>query len=216
MKNKNKIILHLCCDEDIHSDSQPYIDAGYDVRLIGKSIGVENYNPPDNTYGIIANPPCTQFSFAKTTGKPRDLEKGMICVKHSLRIIWQCQYKLVSSYAKTTTLKFWILENPNGLLKRFLGKPAHEYSPWEYGDNYKKHTHLYGWFNMPKKLYTDESQVMTKEEIALCKTNSRKLPKFDRLKTKDIHPKFFGKFDRRRRRSICSPAFAKAFYEANK
>lgn len=39
-----KIILHLCAD--IGSDSKPYRDAGYDVRLIGKEIGVENYYPP--------------------------------------------------------------------------------------------------------------------------------------------------------------------------
>jgi len=41
----NKIILHLCAD--IGSDSKPYQDAGYDVRLIGRSIGVENYHPPE-------------------------------------------------------------------------------------------------------------------------------------------------------------------------
>ena len=32
---------------DIGSDSKPYQDAGYDVRLIGRSIGVENYHPPE-------------------------------------------------------------------------------------------------------------------------------------------------------------------------
>src|SRR3990167_10085221 len=113
MKNKNKIILHLCCDEEIHSDSQNYIDAGYDVRLIGERIGVENYNPPANVYGIIANPPCTEFSFAKSNAKyPRNMQRGMLCVKHCLRIIWECQYKLPTPLAKRTTLNFWILENP--------------------------------------------------------------------------------------------------------
>lgn len=41
--NADKIILHLCAD--IGSDSKPYKDAGYDVRLIGSQIGVENYHP---------------------------------------------------------------------------------------------------------------------------------------------------------------------------
>ena len=92
-KNKHKIILHLCCDEEIHSDSQPYIDAGYDVRLIGKKIGVENYTPYERIYGIIANPPCTMFSFARTNAKkPRDLQAGMMPVRHCLRIIWHCLY----------------------------------------------------------------------------------------------------------------------------
>ena len=60
MASKDKVILHLCCDEEIASDSKPYRDAGYDVRLIGQSIGVENYEPYDKIYGIIANPPCTR------------------------------------------------------------------------------------------------------------------------------------------------------------
>ena len=91
MSNSNKIVLHLCCDEDIHSDSQPYIDAGYDVRLIGEKIGVQNYTPTEMIYGIIANPPCTHFSFARTNAKtPRDLQGGMINVRHCLRIIWHC------------------------------------------------------------------------------------------------------------------------------
>ena len=54
-----KIILHLCADTG--SDSKPYRDAGYDVRLIGSDIGVENYTPPENVYGIFANPVCTEF-----------------------------------------------------------------------------------------------------------------------------------------------------------
>lgn len=55
-----KIIIHACAD--MGSDSKPYREAGYDVRCIGSKIGVENYNPPENVYGIIANPPCTMFS----------------------------------------------------------------------------------------------------------------------------------------------------------
>ena len=212
----NKIILHLCCDEGIASDSADYKQAGYDVRLVGKSIGVENYHPPENVYGIIDNPPCTQFSWAKSTGVPRDLEKGIVCVRHCQRIIWEAQYKLLKPFSKKTTLKFWMLENPCGLLQYFLGKPAFVYSPYEFGDNYKKKTHLWGIFNEPKKIYKDASEVMTTEELEKAKINSRALPKFDRLSTRQIHSKYYGKFNRTRRRSICSEKFAKAFYEANK
>lgn len=42
--NSKKIILHLCAKEG--SDSIPYRDAGYDVRIIGEEIGVENFIPP--------------------------------------------------------------------------------------------------------------------------------------------------------------------------
>jgi hypothetical protein len=50
-----KIILHLCAD--IGSDSWFYANHNdYKVIKIGKDIGVENYNPPENVYGVIANP----------------------------------------------------------------------------------------------------------------------------------------------------------------
>ena len=214
--NSKKIILHLCCDEEIHSDSQPYIDAGYDVRLVGERIGVQNYHPPKGVYGIIANPVCTQFSWAKSTGSPRDLRKGMELVYHCLRIIWEAQYDLPKPYSKKTTLKFFVLENPCGLLQYFLGKPIFIYSPFEFGDNYKKKTHLWGNFIAPKKLFNNPDDVMSKEEQDRCKSNSRILPKFDRMLSKNIHPEYFGKFDRRRRRSICSPKFAQAFFNANR
>jgi len=200
----NKIILHLCCDEEIHSDSQPYIDAGYDVRLIGEKIGVENYTPCEKIYGIIANPVCTHFSFARTNAKtPRDLQKAMIMVRHCLRIIWHCQYQIDKDTQKYSPLKFWILENPDAMLRWFLGKPAMIYNPYDFGDQYQKKTALWGHFKEPK----------LKE---LHKTNSQPLPKFDYMKSKNIAPEHFGKFDRKRRRSICSPAFAKAFFEANR
>jgi hypothetical protein len=41
-------------------------------------------------------------------------------------------------------------------------------------------------------------------------------PKFDKLSTKEIHPEYYGKYDRTTRRSITPAGFAKAFYEANK
>jgi hypothetical protein len=40
--------------------------------------------------------------------------------------------------------------------------------------------------------------------------------KFDRLKSKDIHPEMFGKLDRVARRAITPRGFAEAFYKANK
>ena len=47
-----KTILHLCAD--LGSDSRYYqLDNDYEVIKIGKEIGVENYHPPKNVYGII-------------------------------------------------------------------------------------------------------------------------------------------------------------------
>ncbi|GAG30172.1 unnamed protein product, partial [marine sediment metagenome] len=145
-----KIILDLCGGTGAWS--KPYAEKGYDVRNITlPDYDVRTYRPPENVYGILAAPPCEQFSFAKTTGKPRDLERGMEVVISCLKIIWRCQYKLLSAYAKSTTLKFWAIENPSGLLKRFLGKPVFEFNPYDFGKEYQKHTFLWGWFNLPKK-----------------------------------------------------------------
>ena len=85
-----KTILHLCAD--IGSDSTPYKDSGYNVICVGKGIGVENYTPPENVYGVFANPVCTEFSIARD-GKPRNTEEGMFLVRHCQRIIRQCNPK---------------------------------------------------------------------------------------------------------------------------
>ena len=42
------------------------------------------------------------------------------------------------------------------------------------------------------------------------------MPKFDKLKTKDIHYKGNEHLTRQERRSISSPGFVKAFYNANR
>lgn len=146
--NQNKIILHLCAD--LGTDSQPYRDAGYNVICVGKDIGVENYHPPENVYGIIANPPCTHFSIARACAKtPRDLREGMRLVKECLRIIWECQYRLKEG-KRSCELKFWCIENPaTGMLKYFLGNPTYQYCPSEFGAEYTKRTALWGYFNAP-------------------------------------------------------------------
>ena len=206
----SKIILHLCAD--IGSDSKPYRDAGYKVICVGKNIGVENYAPPQGVYGVIANPPCTMFSFARTNAKkPRDLRQGIKTVEACLRIIWECQYRIVKDVQKYPPLKFWVLENPDAMLRWFLGKPAMIYNPFEFGERYQKRTCLWGHFNDPKRNPIE----LTAVEKAKAKANSQPLPKFDYMKSKDIAPEWFGKLSRTDRRSICSPKFAQAFFEAN-
>ena len=73
---------------------------------------------------------------------------------------------------------------------------------------------MWGHFNEPKK----KPVPMTKEvkAKAKAKTNSYlHTIKFDYLRSKDIHPEEFGKFDRQTRRSITPARFAKAFFKAN-
>ncbi|HPL56513.1 MAG TPA: hypothetical protein PLC05_03435 [bacterium] len=231
---KKKVILDLCGGTG--SWSAPYKKAGYQVynitlpkfdvlftkfsdkEVIFRKDNNDNYRLKvayKDIYGILAAPPCDQFSFAKTTGKPRDLCRAMEIVYACLKIIWQVQFYLKSPYAKETPLKFWALENPDGLLKRFLGKPVFEFNPYDFGDQYQKHTCLWGYFNEPKK----HPVKLTKKLQELHKTNSQPLVeyrKFDQLKTKEIHSEYYGKLDRKARRAITPQGFAKAFFEANK
>lgn len=201
MSEIDKIILHLCAD--IGSDSIFYQRNGYDVQLIGKNIGVENYHPPENVYGVIANPPCTHFSIARTCAKtPRDLREGMRLVIECLRIIWECQYDIEKN-KRQCPLKFWVIENPaTGLLRYFLGKPVYEYSPHEFGADFTKRTALWGHFCPPLRPFWINQ---------LSKGRS----------IKDVMPiqKYQGPNRREQQmhdRSRCYEGFAKAFFEANR
>ena len=127
-----KTILHLCADTG--SDTQVYRQNGYNVICVGKNIGVENYKGSAEIYGIICNPPCTNFSMVRTTAKiPADEVEGMRLVKECQRIILE-----------SPNLKFWVIENPaTGALKNYLGKPQYIYQPWWFGSPWTKKTALF-------------------------------------------------------------------------
>jgi len=76
-KNEDKIILHLCAD--IGSDSKPYKDAGYDVRMIGKDIGVENYKPPPMYMVLLRIRLAQSFLLLKQIQKHREIWKK-VCI----------------------------------------------------------------------------------------------------------------------------------------
>ena len=207
MDNRNKIILDICGGTG--SWSRPYKEAGYDVRLITlPEYDVFTYEPPENVYGILAAPTCTHFSFCRTNAKdPRDLEEAMRLVKRCLEIIWQAQYNLPNKNSKVTNLKFWALENPHGFLKYFLGKPHLEFSPYDYGNPYKKRTHIWGYFNIPPK---------TPVECNVDKFDKTLMEDLPPLPEGFIYDKRCGLTVRGVRRSITPPGFAHAFYAANK
>ena len=202
-----KIILHLCAD--LGSDSRYYqLDESYEVILVGEKIGVENYEPPENVHGIIANPPCTELSTAQDFRIIKDLQKAMFLVEHCQRII------------KTAQPKWWAIENPaNGRLKQFLGKPRMIYQPWQYGSSWTKRTALWGVFNIPKPMFYRWDDV---PKLDLYIKPGREKPGLDCLHKSaiDLIPEF--EFARHHikcdadLRSMCSQGFAKAFYEVNR
>lgn len=158
--------------------------------------------PPSGVYGVIANPPCTNFSIARTTAKiPRDMREGMRLVKECLRIIWECQYHMVAKHIPHK-LEFWVIENPStGYLKHFLGKPTFEYCPQEFGEDYTKRTALWGNFNPPRKTVWFANKLkkrcLLNDVTPLSKTHH------------------LSDYERMNMRSKCSDKFAKAFFEAN-
>lgn len=203
-----RVILHLCAD--IGSDSKPYRDAGYNVILVGKDIGVENYTPPSDVYGVIANPVCTEFSVVRRGYHQHgDYEKGMFLVNHCLRII---------AAAKP---KFHVIENPaTGRLRNFLGKPTYEYEPWWYGSPWTKKTALWGSFNIPERKYQKWEDVPKNEN--LYTRPSRKKPSMAQqhcnhaLKKIPEFSDFIGVVkDDMSFRSLCSQNFAQAFFKVN-
>lgn len=202
---KDKIILSLCGGTGAWE--KPYVENGYDVRNITlPKHDVRTYIPPENVYGILAAPPCTEFSLARTTshGKPRDFKNGMELIISCLNIIWKCRYK--------KKIKFWALENPMGILRQFLGKPVFAFQGWQFGELNEcyatKRYDIWGYFKEPKILIKERSKLLipsTREYQTKKGWYSPKKPNW--LKDKKLTPADI--------RAITPPGFAKAFFKSN-
>lgn len=200
MDNSNKTILDLCGGTGAWS--YPYRKAGYDVRLITlHEFDVLDYMPPKNVYGILAAPPCTMFSIARTQAKtPRDFKEGMLAVRACMGIIW--------SVREEQKLKFWALENPRGILRQFLGLPVITFDPCDYGDLYTKKTDLWGYFKTPKK----KTIKLTEEAKEDNRRHTRKLPGIQNMNCGNSGNLAV----QTARRAITPPGFANAFFKANR
>ena len=204
--SEKKIILDLCGGSG--SWSRPYVEGGYDVRNITlPDYDVLTYDPPQNVHGILAAPPCTEFSVlnCKAEARARKPEEGLKVVMACLRIIEKCRPE------------WWAMENPVGHLREYMGPSIMIFQPWEYGDPWTKRTELWGTFTPPKKLYERWEDVPDK--LPLYTRPGRGKPNFAYLHKSAQHlipqlawarPKSDADF-----RAITPPGFAQAFYEAN-
>ena len=220
--NSHKIILNPCGGTGAFS--KPYADAGYDVRVITlpdydvtKTIIFDNhlYFTGGNkegmrifckdVYGFLAEPPCTEFSYAKSwTNSTRDFRSGFKIVNACMLIVHACLYGAWNN-KNISSFKFWSLENPaRGYLERFIGKPAMFWQPWEYGDPWTKQSALWGWFKSPVK-----TPVAIQSDNFAHDKFLQKLPK-GYIKPPDMLN------NRACRRAITPPGFAKAFFRANR
>ena len=186
-----KVILDLCAGTGAWS--MPYADAGYSVRLITlPEFDVRTYQPHERIHGVLAAPPCTDFTAAcNRYWADKDFDgrtfESLGIVGACLRIIRQCKPK------------WWCLENPVGRLRRWIGPPVMYFHPYEYGDPYTKRTCLWGSFNKPMK----NPVALTEEQRWQGKQNTRPLPSISKLTRRaDL-------------RAITPAGFAQAFFEAN-
>lgn len=212
MDKKTKLILDLCGGTGAWS--RPYKYAGYDVKnitlpdfdvtkwdILGNILMFQHQNQGQTLsidvryiHGILAAPPCTMFSLARTRAKqPRDFNEGMKTVEACLEIIWEIR--------KRSKIKFWALENPLGYLRQFLGKPPFTFDPCDFGDPYTKKTDLWGYFNLPIK----KPIQLTVEQTNLCAINNRKLPSISDLTGSSQSA----------RRAVTPTGFANSFFKVN-
>jgi hypothetical protein len=237
-ENSQKIILDLCGGTGAWS--RPYKEAGYDVRVCTLpdvdvmdirfwadfyghndpySICLTGYKDPvgtpllqrgkaqyidvSNVYGILAAPPCTEFSLAKNgSPTPRNLSAGMEVVEACERIIRHCMLH--------GNLKFWALENPVGLLRRFLGRPQFTFQQWQYGALAVKPTDIWGWFNPPTPT------VKVRPDGIVKRYSSGKVNTFAWSAPKPPDWLDATGLTRADLRSITPDGFAQAFYKANR
>ncbi len=187
MTNSNKIILDLCGGTG--SWSAPYKEAGYTVKIIDPL--VTGYNDvrvfafsqfEKGVHGVLAAPPCTEFS---SSGARWWFDKGPEALTNALSVVDACLRIITFSNPV-----WWVLENPVGRLRTYLGPAKFIFDPYDFGDPYTKKTLLWGKFNNPKK-----SPVYPSEGSKLHKLPPSK--------------------DRAKIRSMTPPGFAKAFFEAN-
>jgi hypothetical protein len=223
---KERIILDLCGGTG--SWSEPYRKAGYtvhnitlpefDVRkahldLVARLHIVFPYEKPLNDgklrvvaleipisriHGILAAPPCTEFSVAKTT-KPRDFIKGMETVSACLQIVWLVR-------ARNNALAFWALENPTGLLRYFLGNPPYSFRQWWFGNDRSKPTDLWGRFNTPRRTRYVPPASLQRTNNGVRKRDGKPLKHRNAAWYANATPA---------QRAITPPEFARAFFKAN-
>lgn len=176
-------ILSLC--DFTGNWSRPYRDAGYDVRQVDLKNGDDvrlQYALPYPVRGVLAAPPCTEFA---SSGARWWEDKGQAPLLDGLALVDAC-CRIILVHRP----QWWVIENPIGRLKHWLGEPEMLFDPSDYGDPYTKRTCLWGRFNQPMK-------------TKVCASEGSKMHLLGPSP------------DRAAKRSETPMGFARAFFEAN-
>ena len=167
--------------------SKPYSDNGYDVRVVDIKNG--------NDIRWLFKPSDNVYGvlaappcthFALSGAQYWEEKDADGRTLHDIAIMDAC-----IRFIFATNPVFWALENPAGRMTHFLGRPQYRFNPCDFGDTYTKKTYLWGKFNRPRM-------------SPAIPTDGSKMHKMPDSK------------GRQERRSIISPYFANAFFEANR
>lgn len=182
-----RLVLDLCGGSGAWSE--PYRRAGYRVQLVTlPEHDVCTYEPPlEPVWGVLAAPPCDQLSLARNGHpSPRDIRGALEVVGACLRVV------------HAVRPQWWALENPVGLLGRFLGTPRDVWQPHEFGDPWTKRTAIWGDFAIPKRGPFVEP-LGGGPPCSVCDPERRRSSWCSRSDHRAITP----------------PGFSRAFFEAN-
>jgi len=132
-------VLDLCTE--FGSETAAFRDRGHEVIMLGIEGNVDikcdvrQYYPSiDDKYDVVFfHPPCTEFSLANyMLGACKDRHPDMSIVWAGLRII------------ETLQPQYWIMENPRGCMRYFIGKPQYTINYGDFGHYSQKPTDIWG------------------------------------------------------------------------
>ncbi len=189
-----RTILSLC--DFTGNWSRPYENAGYHVIRVDLQDGQDVRllrHIAEPIHGILAAPPCTHFSRA---GACHWETKGETALIEGLAVVDAC-LRTVAIYHPA----WWVLENPIGRLKDYLGPPKWKFDPYMFGDPYTKRTWLWGHFTPPLPLFAPQARCQV-EPIMVGTVGNR--DRTSRMSGQDAV-----------KRSATPPGFARAFFEVN-
>lgn len=190
--NGKKIVYDLCAGTGAWSKPYAGNPDEYDVRGITLPANdVRSFIPDheEKVYGVLAAPPCDCFAASGAQyWKQKDTDGRTL---EALSIVDAC-----IRFIFIVDPVFWVLENPVGRLRYWIGPPRMYYNPCDYGDPYTKKTCLWGKYNEPAKNPVDP--------IRVCKQGSW------------VQHLGGSSENTKRLRSIAPPGFVRAFYGANR
>lgn len=130
-------VLDLCTE--FGSETAAFRDRGHEVETLGICgdvtylQDVRTFLPTKKYDFISAHPPCTEFSIANSRArKCKDRKPDLSIVEACFRIVHDAKPG------------FWMIENPRGCLRHFIGRPQYSIRYGDFGHYCQKPTDLWG------------------------------------------------------------------------